>query len=374
MPDQRMFSTADVEIARQRLNDNRYGGPDDLHDLDRGDIHEIVQLVLTATWDRIYDEGLAEGRRLLAAEYDVKLGGDGSGTPPVEMVYGYNAGLAEGRRQATEGGRRRWGVWMPPGWYDDPDAPHLPHECSSEADAWSLAQRAGGRVAVRLVGPWEPDEQPEPLADDPVARRLGLVDAEGRTLCRCLAGSSDCPHRPASGGVVEPSGPLTAEEAEPAHESFTELPCNRDLGPHPRHTWSHRDEPCEGHVCPGERWLATGGVIKRTKTALTAEEATPDCGVPNNPGGIFRPGTCKLPSGHPGWHEDGGLSWLRDREELERVVERAEHAPARRQHDPGALIEEPDLYEQGGHLDGEFAAERGKFDPLIGEQGEGGTR
>lgn len=50
----------------------------------------------------VREQGLAEGRRQRDAEYDVKLGGDGSGTPPVEMVYGYNIGLAEGRRQATE--------------------------------------------------------------------------------------------------------------------------------------------------------------------------------------------------------------------------------------------------------------------------------
>lgn len=188
-----------------------------------------------------------------------------------------------------------------------------------------LAFRGDGRRAV-----WEPAEQPE-AARNPRYGALGRPEpyfgsddqrepgcpACGTILNAKAAGCDGAWHadnRPASGGVVEPSGPLTAEEA------------------------------------------------------------TPDCGVPNNPGGIFRPGCCKLPSGHPGWHEDGGLSWLRDREELERVVERNEHAPARRRHDPGALIEEPDLYEQGGHLDGEFAAERGKFDPLIGEQGEGDDR
>lgn len=36
----------------------------------------------------------------------------------------------------------------------------------------------------------------DPLAGDPVARRLGLVDENGAPLCRCLAGSPECPHRP----------------------------------------------------------------------------------------------------------------------------------------------------------------------------------
>lgn len=154
MPDQRMFSTADVEIARQRLNDNRYGGPDDLHDLDRGDIHEIVQLVLTATWDRIYDEGLAEGRRLLAAEYDVKLGGDGSGTPPVEMVYGYNIGLAEGRRQATEGWEPEWATRFTHAGETYVKA----HRGEAQARDWAATGGGGLELVSRLVGPWEPAE------------------------------------------------------------------------------------------------------------------------------------------------------------------------------------------------------------------------
>lgn len=91
----------------------------------------------------------------------------------------------------------------------------------------------------RLVGPWEPAErpacptctgpiretvgmvcptcgtdyapveQPDPLADDPVGRHLGLVDNKGRTLCRCLAGAPDCTHRPAEqseGGAPSSGG------------------------------------------------------------------------------------------------------------------------------------------------------------------------
>ncbi len=40
----------------------------------------------------------------------------------------------------------------------------------------------------------------DPLADDPVARRLGLVDADGQTLCRHTVGAPNCTHRPAEAG------------------------------------------------------------------------------------------------------------------------------------------------------------------------------
>lgn len=46
---------------------------------------------------------------------------------------------------------------------------------------------------------------------------------------------------------------LAAEQPEGSHEGFTLLPCVKIDGPHPKHTWSHRDEPCSGHVCPGEQ-------------------------------------------------------------------------------------------------------------------------
>lgn len=66
------FTAADVEAARQRLIDNRYGGPDDVHDLDREDLTEIVQIVLTATWQRAYESGLTaatEGARELTRRW-----------------------------------------------------------------------------------------------------------------------------------------------------------------------------------------------------------------------------------------------------------------------------------------------------------------
>jgi hypothetical protein len=57
-----LWTTADVEAARQLLEDNRYGGPDDTTDLSREDFTEIIEIVLTTTWER----AVAEGRRQAA--------------------------------------------------------------------------------------------------------------------------------------------------------------------------------------------------------------------------------------------------------------------------------------------------------------------
>jgi hypothetical protein len=360
----------------------------------------------------VRQEGLAEGRRQRDAEYDVKLGGNGTTPPPVEMVYGYNVGLAEGRRQATEG----LSVWEIRGYiadygpyaamssssgYNDPDEAraYFTTAIADTADALVLLVevRAGGweRIADRwrpdpavlafereldmdrLVGPWEPDEQPEPVV-------VERVSADESVCHRCPGPNSPWSAPSPLWNAVMRGGSIGGTDEFDGivcPTCFAVLAQQRGIAELWRfsaervHAVLETTSP-DGRVWDAERWLwvepASGGVVE--PSPLTAEEAAPDCGVPNNPGGIFRPGTCKLPSGHPGWHEDGGLSWLRDREELERVVERGKQAPSRRQHDPGALIEEPDLYEQGGHLDGEFADERGKFDPLIGEQGEGGVR
>ena len=77
----------------------------------------------------------------------------------------------------------------------------------------------------------------------------------------CIEASSYCPHGQL---LTHHFGaertdwcwrPRYRDEAErpEEHESFTELRCDPELGPHPRHTWSHRRGPCGGHVCPGER-------------------------------------------------------------------------------------------------------------------------
>lgn len=83
----------------------------------------------------------------------------------------------------------------------------------------SELQRAAD--APTQLGPGEPAEQPEPDPDPPVERLsaetmasiLAIVDAPYRpdTPVEYLDDEAE----PASGGVVEPSGPLTAEEATP---------------------------------------------------------------------------------------------------------------------------------------------------------------
>ncbi len=137
MPDQpeTWFTTADVEAARQRLADNCYGGPGDLHDLDREDITEIIRVVLTATWQ---------------------------------------SAVAEGRRQATEGWEREWGYT----WGERKAAAW----CRSEADARRFAALDLTRTVVsRLVGPWEHASRAEVpegacLTVQAIARELGVQE------------------------------------------------------------------------------------------------------------------------------------------------------------------------------------------------------
>jgi len=137
----------------------------------------------------------------------------------------YERGLAEGRRQATEGWEREhlWGVVLDHG--DEPQ-----YKCGSEEDARSFAlTRPGSRVVrqttARLVGPWEPAEQPEPVkilsyhyGPEPGAMWCygcggRVYTFDGHAVCGCGAqlcespadcGDDACPYRPASGGVVEP--------------------------------------------------------------------------------------------------------------------------------------------------------------------------
>lgn len=107
------FTTADVDAARQRLADNRYGGPGDLHDLDAGDIDEIIRIVLTLAWPAAYQRGLTDGR-----------------TQATEAVHGEAELLRAGYRSQSE-----YGIDYVQGF--------------EAAAAW-------------LVGPWEPAKQAEP--------------------------------------------------------------------------------------------------------------------------------------------------------------------------------------------------------------------
>lgn len=80
---------------------------------------------------------------------------------PIQLAIGgavldsvWSQGIAEGRRQATEGWDREWGVqFLPDG--------HV-FAADDEAEAHNTANRDVQRFVVsRLVGPWEPAEQPE---------------------------------------------------------------------------------------------------------------------------------------------------------------------------------------------------------------------
>lgn len=66
-----------------------------------------------------------------------------------------------------------------------------------------------------------------------------------------------------------------AEQPEPAHESFTKMQCTI-VGAHERHSWSHKGEPCEGHICPGEAmvWPARGGTLPASGPQTTEEPRT----------------------------------------------------------------------------------------------------
>lgn len=80
--------------------------------------------------------------------------------------------------------------------------------------------------------------------------------------------------------------------------------------------------------------LATGGSVERTGPMLTAEEATPGVGWR-----LARDEEILAAA-------EAQAAWLDRPEEIEAEATR-EARIARRRHDPGALMEEPDLYEQG---------------------------
>lgn len=162
-----------------------------------------------------------------------------------------DAGIAEGRQQATAGLKREWGVDLRNG--------SRPWAMFNETAARDHAAcRVDNRIVSRLVGPWEPAAEQHEHCDHwqqgdgdccdckkPNWCPEGGVTPENEQALRA-AWEAD----PGARGPWEP-----AEQPEPAgHQSFTELRCVNVEGPHPRHTWSHKDEPCEGHVCPGEKF------------------------------------------------------------------------------------------------------------------------
>lgn len=86
----------------------------------------------------------------------------------------YERGLAEGRRQATEGWRREWGASFNNGastWVStDEDAAR---QLAARYDSPTVT------VVSRLVGPWEPTEQAEPVRE---GEALGVTDEQRNDL------------------------------------------------------------------------------------------------------------------------------------------------------------------------------------------------
>lgn len=109
-----------------------------------------------------YDRGLAKGRRQVdtpceACQAPMTLTACLSCVTREALERGRAEGIAEGRRQATEGWEREWLIETPQWWTST----------VAETDARQLHARHGGKLTSRLVGPWEPAEQTDPLAGDP---------------------------------------------------------------------------------------------------------------------------------------------------------------------------------------------------------------
>lgn len=100
------------------------------------------------------------------------FGGTPDVLPPSESEReeaAYERGVAEGRRQATEGWERKWGVWLS-------ESPGVPagvgdNHYEDEVEAREMAEWFLGlgwteaKPVSRLVGPWETAEQATPVSD-----------------------------------------------------------------------------------------------------------------------------------------------------------------------------------------------------------------
>lgn len=193
------WTTADVEAAQQRLAANFFGGPGDIHDLDRDDIREIIQAVLTATWPAAYQRGLTDG----------ELSGRGAGA-----TYAGNAIAHDIRRELV-----CCDIYERKADTEDRDEAEAVGEGPHAICFWG---EAAARIAERLVGPWEPANQPEPVkvlsycygptSTDPYPGAMWCIDCggqvslfDGHAVCGCGAqlcespadcGDDACPYRP----------------------------------------------------------------------------------------------------------------------------------------------------------------------------------
>lgn len=340
---------------------------------------------LAAAWG----EGYAEARKEVTTEAD----------------QAYWRGHELGRRQATEGQRREWGLqWVPVSGHpsDHPDHIAVFHE-ESEAREAEPEWRAH-RLVSRLVGPWEPEHAFDessvvnPATGEPYRGSSGPEPYEPPDpLCVCGApwlGDEGCltrqpgwtPPPPYDGPSIEEllPGGEPDEQPEPARRDRYMMATSalhklgdisrdepdlaiiygdsgddwvgqwatgigyinvrfpkattRELTDGERATYSKLVIDEAGSVRPIVFDLPASGGVVEPSGPLTAEEATPDCaGCAAEANGEDR-----LSYTHRRACSSYDAFYDASDSELAVMV-----SSVRRLHDPGALIEEPDLYEQG---------------------------
>jgi len=251
---------------------------------------EVREAYIKARVDAAYERGLAEGHRqdvefvssllghslVLDRDSDV----DAAGMLSAAIV----TAREQGRRQATEDFWREWAIELR---YDI--APYASEaEARAARDAADLPHRP---IVSRLVGPWEPEGQPE-AAHNPrpfcTCARVDMAGAPGTIdgAHHYVPGRVDprCPFHgePASGGVVEP------QRLRPHRPGDIEVAETRSAG------WGFRCHRCDitsvnldehgarqratDHLHLEAPELLARGVVEPSPPA--AEEATPDCGLP----------------------------------------------------------------------------------------------
>lgn len=162
----------------------------------------------------------------------------------------FEEGVAAGRRQATEvfvgecqaaatEHRRLYRPGPPPpaGLEDD-----RPRDRRSLHVAIGLEQaRDMARRRLLTDGPWEPAEQAKPTCTCPMIDVTSRGDLVKGTRSFVQGYDPACPVCP---------NPHARQDGDAGCLASLK-PCEHLKDPHPKHTWSHRDQPCQGHVCPG---------------------------------------------------------------------------------------------------------------------------